>query len=147
MRRIVRIVPAVIGRGPKGSREEKVPAEERPEDEETAASEVEETVEETAAASEEEESFRAPEFRPAFMDEARAGGETPAPGGDAFFVTVNEGEGTSVHRFDDPVKAQGFVERLLEEGTAEGDVTAFAARRLAVQVRHRPVVTLLTNEE
>jgi hypothetical protein len=139
-------MPTGIGRGPKGSKEEEVPAVERTEDEETASSDVEETVEETAAASE-DESFRAPEFRPAYMDEARPAGEAASPGGDAFFVTVNGSEGTAVHRFDDPVKAQAFVERLLEEGTAEGNVTAFAARKLALHVRHRPVVTLLTGEE
>lgn len=140
-------MPIGIGKGPKGSKEEEVPAEERLEDEETASSEVEETVDETAAASDEGESFRAPEFRPAYMDESRPAAEAPPPGGDAFFVTVNGSEGTAVHRFDDPVKAQSFVERLLEEGTAEGNVTAFAARKLALHVRHRPVVTLLTGEE
>jgi hypothetical protein len=125
----------------KGSEGEAV-ANERPEEDEQTAS-----VEEVAAASDEEETFRAPEFRPAYMDENRPSETAPAPPGDAFFVTVNGADGAAVHRFDDPAMAQQFVEQLLEEGVPEGDVTAFSARRLALHVRHRPVVTLLTSEE
>jgi hypothetical protein len=129
----------------KGSEEAAV-TDERPEDDETASSDVGETVEETAAASGEEESYRAPEFRPAYMDDNRAGEAAPPPPGDAFFVTVNGSDGAVIHRFDDPAKAKAFVERLLDEGIGEGEVTAFAARKLTLHVSHRPVVTLLTNE-
>ena len=132
----------------KGSEEEEVSAGNRAEeDEQTASSDVEETVEETAAASSEEEPFRAPEFRPAYMDEGRPGEAAAPPPGDAFFVTVNGSEGAVIHRFDEPAKAKAFVERLLDEGIAEGDVAAFAARKLTLHVSHRPVVTLLTSEE
>jgi hypothetical protein len=132
----------------KGSEENEVSADERPEEDETTSSDVEGAVDgEAAAVSSEEESYRAPEFRPAYMDEGRAGESAPPPPGDAFFVTVNGSDGAAIHPFDDAVKVKAFVEQLLDEGVAEGDVIAFAARRLSLHVSRRPVVTLLTSEE
>lgn len=91
-----------------------------------------------------------PSFRPSFLDEAEASTPAaahPAPQGDVFFVTMTREDGTEIHRFDDPAEAQTFVEQLLTEGMAEGEVTAFSGHKLSVAVSHRPVVKLLTNQE
>ncbi len=98
--------------------------------------------------------YRAPEFRPDYLDEDAprkvTAATTPArepPQGDTFFVSVTKQEGIETHRFEDPIKAQGFVEQLLEDGLPQEEVTAFSGRKLALAVSHRPIVKLLSSQE
>ncbi len=98
--------------------------------------------------------YRAPQFRPDYLDEdaPRKGtaAATPArktPDGDTFFVSVTKQDGIETHRFEDPLEAQGFVEQLLEEGVPQEEVTAFSGRKLALAVSHRPIVKLLSSQE
>ncbi len=101
-----------------------------------------------------EETPRAPAFRPAFLDEetpsqsaAATETATPPPEGDAFFVSVTRDGGAETHRFDHATEVQTFVEELLEADVPQEDVTAFSGHRLALKVRHRPVVKLFASEE
>ena len=94
--------------------------------------------------------FRAPEFRPDYLDEdapsGSAAAKTPArkpPEGDTFFVSVTKQNGIETHRFDDPFATQAFVEQLLEDGVPQEEVTAFSGRKLALAVSHRPIVKLV----
>lgn len=93
-------------------------------------------------------SSRSMSFRPAYLDEApsREGTATsqatPAPEGDAFFVSVTRQHTTETHRFDNPAEAQTFLEKLLEEGVPKEEVSAFSGRKLAFKVSHRPIVKL-----
>lgn len=98
--------------------------------------------------------YRAPEFRPDYLDEDAprkvTAATTPArepPQGDTFFVSVTKQDGIETHRFEDPIKAQGFVEQLLEDGLPQEEVTAFSGRKLALAVSHRPIVKLLSSQE
>lgn len=94
--------------------------------------------------------YRAPVFRPDYLDEdaAResAAASTPArepPVGDTFFVSVTKKDGFETHRFENPIEAQTFVEQLLEDGVPQEEVTAFGGRKLALAVSHRPIVKLV----
>ena len=94
--------------------------------------------------------FRAPEFRPDYLDEDAprkgAAAATPArepPGGDTFFVSVTKQDGIETHRFEKPIEAQTFVEQLLKDGVPQEEVTAFSGRKLALAVSHRPIVKLV----
>ncbi len=98
--------------------------------------------------------YRAPEFRPDYLDEDAprkvTAATTPArepPEGDTFFVSVTKQDGIETHRFEDPIKAQGFVEQLLEDGLPQEEVTAFSGRKLALAVSRRPIVKLLSSQE
>ncbi len=103
---------------------------------------------------EEETPRRAPVFRPTFLDEETPGPDTaatetatPPPEGDTFFVSVTRDGGAETHRFDNATEVQAFVEELLEADVPQEDVTAFSGRRLALKVRHRPVVKLFADQE
>ena len=98
--------------------------------------------------------YRAPSFRPDYLDEdaptGSAAATTPArkpPKGDTFFVSVTKQDGNETHRFEDSIEAQAFVEHLLEEGVPQEEVTAFSGRKLALAVTHRPIVKLLSSQE
>ncbi len=98
--------------------------------------------------------YRAPVFRPDYLDEDTPRKETAAttparkpPGGDTFFVSVTKQDGSETHRFEDPTEAQTFVEQLLEDGVPQEEVTAFSGRKLALAVSHRPIVKLLSSQE
>ncbi len=102
----------------------------------------------------EETPYRPPTLRPDFLDEETPGPgaattetATPPPEGDAFFVSVTRDGGAETHRFDHATEVQTFVEELLEADVPQEDVTAFSAHRLALKVRHRPVVKLFAHEE
>ncbi len=97
--------------------------------------------------------YRAPEFRPDYLDENAprkgAAATTPArepPEGDTFFVSVTKQDGSETHRFEDPAEAQAFVEQLLEDGVPQEEVTAFSGRKLALAVSHRPIVKLVSGK-
>ena len=103
---------------------------------------------------EEETPQRAPVFRPTFLDEETPGPRaaatetaTPPPEGDIFFVSVTRDGGAETHRFGNATEVQTFVEELLEADVPQEDVTAFSGRRLALKIRHRPVVKLFANQE
>lgn len=94
--------------------------------------------------------FRAPKFRPDYLDEdvsrESAAANTPArkpPEGDTFFVSVTKQNGSETHRFENPIEAQTFVEQLLEDGVPQEEVAAFSGRKLALTVSHRPIVKLV----
>ena len=98
--------------------------------------------------------YRAPRFRPDYLDEdaPRIGtaAKKPArerPEGDTFFVSVSKQDGSETHRFEDPIEAQTFVEQLLEDGVPQEEVTAFSGRKLSLAVSHRPIVKLLSSQE
>ena len=98
--------------------------------------------------------FRAPEFRPDYLDEdaprGNAAATSPArepPAGDTFFVSVTKQNGIETHRFENPIEAQTFVEQLLEDGVPQEEVTAFSGRKLALAVSHRPIVKLVSSKD
>ena len=102
------------------------------------------------------EPYKRMSFRPDFLDDTAASeGATatavadvrPLPQGDAFFVSVTRDGASELYRFDSAVEAQAFVEEQLGDGVPQEDVTAFSGRRLALNVSHRPIVKLLTQEE
>lgn len=89
-------------------------------------------------------------FRPAFLDSGTPREQEAAahpPKGEAFFVSVTRDGETETHRFDEPSRAQTFVEQLLEEGVPEEEVSAFSGRRVALKITHRPVVRLATGQD
>ncbi len=97
--------------------------------------------------------YRAPTFRPDYLDEdaPRKGTAATTPTrepleGDTFFVSVTKQDGSETHRFEDPVEAQAFVEQLLEDGVSQEEVTAFSGRKLALAVSHRPIVKLVSGK-
>ncbi len=97
--------------------------------------------------------YRAPVFRPDYLDEdaSRKGATavTPArepPEGDTFFVSVAKQNGIETHRFEDPLAAQAFVEQLLEDGVPQEEVAAYSGRKLALAVSHRPIVKLVSSK-
>ncbi len=103
---------------------------------------------------EEETPQRAPVFRPTFLDQETPGPgaaatetATPPPEGDTFFVSVTRDGGAETRRFDNATEVQTFVEELLEADVPQEDVTAFSGHRLALKIRHRPVVKLFAHEE
>ena len=99
--------------------------------------------------------YRAPRFRPDYLDDEDAprigtAAKKPArerPEGDTFFVSVSKQDGSETHRFEDPIEAQTFVEQLLEDGVPQEEVTAFSGRKLSLAVSHRPIVKLLSSQE
>ncbi len=100
------------------------------------------------------EEYRAPKFRPDYLDEdaPRKGTAATTPArepldGDTFFVSVTKQNGSETHRFEDPIEAQTFVEQLLEDGVPQEEVTAFSGRKLALAVSRRPIVKLLSSQE
>ena len=89
-------------------------------------------------------------FRPTFLDSDTPSERPPGaqpPRGDAFFVSVTRDGGIETHRFDGPSQAQAFVERLLEEGVPQEEVTAFSGHRVALRVTHQPIVKLVTSQD
>lgn len=95
-----------------------------------------------------------PVFRPDYLDEdvARVDAAVAAPTrklpeGDTFFVSVMKQDGSEIHRFDDVAEVQGFIEGLLGEGVPEDEVAAYRGSKLALEVAHRPVVKLLSDQE
>ena len=95
-------------------------------------------------------------FRPDYLDDTAPHQAAPAtavaevrplPQGDAFFVSVTRDGASEIHRFDGAAEAQAFVEEQLGDGVQQDDVTAFSGRRLALNVSHRPIVKLLTQED
>ena len=103
------------------------------------------------ARAQESTEYRPETFRPTFLDESKPGDSaatsaspTRPPQGDTFFVSVTRKDMTEIHRFDSPPEAQTFLEKLLEEGVPEDQVTAYSGHKLTFKVSHRPIVKLST---
>jgi hypothetical protein len=68
---------------------------------------------------------------------------------DGMIVLVSELDDAThgeIHVFDGPDEAAKLVETLLESGFGRERLRVFAASELAVQVTHRPVVSLVSSK-
>ncbi len=146
-------MPFSLTKSDKHSKDEKETpkdADEKVEDGDTAVADPSATDDQT----EEKTAQRAPVFRPTFLDQETPGpgaaateAATPPPEGDIFFVSVTRDGGAKTHRFGNATEVQTFVEELLEADVPQDDVTAFSGHRLALKVRHKPVVKLFADQE